>query len=366
MSAVRFPHLPSKWIFSVEISGIALRNGRTAPAELLQFTAGTFGKRIIVPVGFHAGDPYIGQTVFKDVSGPAVSRAAAGIDIAVRQDRNVAVAAVAAAADHAVTGISGDRELPRFILVQRPEMILFIEVGIAAFCFIFPELFVAHREKLPVFLRRHAGVQFSAGGNIAGKSKDIHSGFYDSVDDPGYFHIILLRYRCHDDASHPRAVDAADLLQSTFKTAGLAEPVMRLPQAVQGELVFLTAIVLQFQAHLVVQVKWIAHDGERNFMCLEKLQQPPEILMQDRIASGQIKIRQPSVNLAEVEAVIEGILHLFPGHTVRLPAWISGENVAVLAALVAFICDMPLEREILFHIVITLPFGDLYIIGISD
>ena len=43
------------------------------------------------------------------------------------------------------------------------------------------------------------------------------------------------------------------------------------------------------------------------------------------------------------------ILHLLPGHRVQLLVAVLRENVAVLAPLVAFIRDMPLERKILFH-----------------
>ena len=132
---------------------------------------------------------------------------------------------------------------------------------------------------------------------------------------------------------------------------------MRLSEAVQGKLVFLAAVVFQFPAHLVVQMKGIAHDGKRDLVLLEKLQQPPEIRMQDRVAAGQVEIGQPSVDLAEVEAVIKSILHLLPGHGIQLAAGITGKDIAVLAALVAFIRDMPLEREVLFHIIITLSSG---------
>ena len=40
---------------------------------------------------------------------------------------------------------------------------------------------------------------------------------------------------------------------------------------------------------------------------------------------------------------------MLPGHCIQLFIAVLGENVAVLAPLVAFIRDMPLERKILFH-----------------
>ena len=54
------------------------------------------------------------------------------------------------------------------------------------------------------------------------------------------------------------------------------------------------------------------------------------------------------VDLAEVQAVIKGILHLGPGYGVRFFAGVLSENVTVLAPLVTFIGDVPLKGEI-FH-----------------
>ena len=73
--------------------------------------------------------------------------------------------------------------------------------------------------------------------------------------------------------------------------------------------------------------------------------------MQDRIAARDIKIRQTAVYLAEVKTVVIGIPHLIPIHGVRVPAAVLRKYVAVLAALIAFVSDMPLEGKIFFHIV---------------
>ena len=85
----------------------------------------------------------------------------------------MAVAAVAAAVDHAVAGVGRDFEYSGFIFVQRPEMVLLVEVGAAALRLIFSELPIAGCKQVAVLLRCHGRVQLAAGGNIAGKGKDI-------------------------------------------------------------------------------------------------------------------------------------------------------------------------------------------------
>ena len=71
--------------------------------------------------------------------------------------------------------------------------------------------------------------------------------------------------------------------------------------------------------------------------------------MQDRIAARKIEVRQTVVHLAKVEAVVKGILHLLPRHTIKYTAGIAGENIAMLAPLITFVGDMPLKGKILFH-----------------
>ena len=40
--------------------------------------------------------------------------------------------------------------------------------------------------------------------------------------------------------------------------------------------------------------------------------------MQDRVAAGKIEIWDTTVDLAEVQAVVKGLLHLLPAHAVQL------------------------------------------------
>ena len=86
-------------------------------------------------------------------------------------------------------------------------------------------------------------------------------------------------------------------------------------------------------------------------MFVKQFQQPPEVRVQNGIAAGQIEIRKSAVYLTEIETIKECVLHLLPGHAVELAAGIAGENIAMLAPLIAFIRDVPLKRKNLFHVV---------------
>ena len=54
--------------------------------------------------------------------------------------------------------------------------------------------------------------------------------------------------------------------------------------------------------------------------------------------------------MAEIQAVMKGILHLLPCHGIQGLAVVLGKNVAMLAALIAVVCNMPLKGKILFHV----------------
>ena len=124
---------------------------------------------------------------------------------------------------------------------------------------------------------------------------------------------------------------------------------MGLTHPVQGKLVFFAAVFLQPAADLVVQVERVAQDGEGNAMLFHKDQQLPEIRVQDGVAAGDVEVGKPVIHPAEIQAVEKGVAHLLPGHGIQVFAGVFGEDVAVLAALVTCIGDVPLKREILFH-----------------
>jgi hypothetical protein len=96
-------------------------------------------------------------------------------------------------------------------------------------------------------------------------------------------------------------------------------------------------------------MKRITHNSEWYILTLKKYQQFPKKRMKDRVAAGNIEIRQSVIDLAEVLAVGDNILHLLPCHALKLAASLSGKNIAMLTALVTFIRDMPLKCKIPAH-----------------
>ena len=97
----------------------------------------------------------------------------------------MAVSAVAAAIDHAFLGGFRDLERPGFILVQRPEVVLFVEVGFTPRRLIRLKFRVAGGQQFPVSLRRDTSILFLAGGTVSGESKHIHAMFHHSVYNVG-------------------------------------------------------------------------------------------------------------------------------------------------------------------------------------
>ena len=303
--------------------------------------------------------PDIRQPVTKHIGNLAVLYPAAGIHIPGGEDGQVAVAAVAAAVDHTVLHGFGDFECPGFVLVQRPQVIFLIKVGLAACGLIFLEFLVAVSEQLAVAQRLDAHILFLAGGAVTGEGKDIHTCCHNSVDDAGDLVNVRAGNGGHHHGANARPIDAADLLQRNIKAAGLAEPVVGFTQAVNGKLIFFAAVVFQAAADFIRQVEGVAQNGEGDVVFRHQSQQLPEIRVQNGVAAGDVEIRQTVIDLAEVQAVVEGVLHLLPGHCIQLLVAVFRENVAVLAPLVAFIRDMPLERKILFHVILLVVMGRL-------
>ena len=89
----------------------------------------------------------------------------------------------------------------------------------------------------------------------------------------------------------------------------------------------------------------VAHDGELDALVLQDLHQRPEIRVQDGIAPCDVEVGLASERLAEVLDVGERLLHLPEAHAVELDGFVPREDVAVLAALVAVVEEVPLKRE---------------------
>lgn len=65
-------------------------------------------------------------------------------------------------------------------------------------------------------------------------------------------------------------------------------------------------------------MEWIAQNGKRDIMTFQKFQKPPEVRMEDRISSRNIKIRQSVICPAKIKTIVKCFLHLFPRHGIQL------------------------------------------------
>ena len=193
----------------------------------------------------------------------------------------MAVAAVAAAVDHALLCVFRDVELARLIFIQRPQVVLLVKVGLTSSGLILLELLAAVGQELTVPQGLNAYVLLLTGGAIAGEGEHIGLMCYHNVDQFRDLVNVGAGNGSHDDGPDARPLDAGDLLQGAVETAGLAEPVVGLAPAVQGHLVLLTAVLLQTHTHFIVQMEGIAQDGKGDLVFLHQPQQVPEVRMQD-------------------------------------------------------------------------------------
>ena len=114
-------------------------------------------------------------------------------------------------------------------------------------------------------------------------------------------------------------------------------------KTVYRHLIAHTAAFLHASAYILRQVEGIPHDGKGNAPFPEFFQQPPKIWMQDGISPGQVEVGPAVKGFAKILAVFQHSRHLLPRHAADTFLLAFGENITVLAALVAIIGDMPLK-----------------------
>lgn len=124
---------------------------------------------------------------------------------------------------------------------------------------------------------------------------------------------------------------------------------MRLPHPVDGELVLIASACFQVGADFIGQVERIAENRKRYIPFPEQCEDIPKPAVQDWVTTRNVEIRQPFHAAAHFHAVVHYlpcplIRHL---HQLGMP---FGEDVTVLATLVAAVGDVPLKSEI-FHII---------------
>ena len=113
---------PALRVRAIKATCGAVGHGGAAPAVRQKLAAGTFFKGTVVPVSLHVFEPDMGQIIFKDAH--SAWQTAAGVNVAVGQYGQMAVAAVAATVDYSRFRVFGNLKLSCFIVIQRPQMVL--------------------------------------------------------------------------------------------------------------------------------------------------------------------------------------------------------------------------------------------------
>ena len=101
-------------------------------------------------------------------------------------------------------------------------------------------------------------------------------------------------------------------------------------------------------------MKRVSQNTEIYFLCLQKFQHLPKILMQYRVATCKVKIRNTVKFSAKVKTIIKDCPYILKRHFRYDASDPPGKNIAMLTSLVALFCDMPLKWKVLFHCVVFL------------
>ena len=328
--------------------GVTVSHGRAAAAKAQEFATAAFLELLILAELLHfRASPKVIERCFPHIADDAV-KAAAGHHIAIGADGKMTVAAVAAVVNKVLVQPFRNLEQPVLVQIQRPQMVLQVEIspGILVFLKLLPTT-VQH---VPILQRRQMGRFFRGGGAIASESKDIGFVGHYGVDD--FFHLIRIhgRYRSHDGHLDAGLLQNCNPLQRDVVGARFAHPVMRLPIAVDGELVLLAAVRLETGTDFVGQMEGIAQDSKGDVPLLEHSQDFPNLRMQHRVSSSDIEIRHALLHPgAHVHAIVNNptSIRQADGNQLRMPL---GKDVTVFTPLITIISDVPLECEIMKHI----------------
>ena len=150
------------------------------------------------------------------------------------------ISTVAATIDHSCLYTLRKLKLSCFIFIQRPQMILFIEIGLASCLFICLILCIADFQKFSVLFRCHACVNFTTCRHIARKCKNLYFRFYNFINNIRYLIHICFGYRTHNYTFYSCSVQTSDFLNRQIKTSRLSEPVMNFSHSIKGHLILLT------------------------------------------------------------------------------------------------------------------------------
>ena len=89
----------------------------------------------------------------------------------------------------------------------------------------------------------------------------------------------------------------------------------------------------------------IAHHAPHKTALVQELGKAPKIGMKNGVAARNVKVRLTTDALAEGLGLVDDLDHLFPRHALKSGAGTVSKNIAMLATLIAFIRNMPLEGK---------------------
>ena len=127
ISGIVLYFLPALRVCGIEVSVLAACHGGAAPAERQQLAFAALFELRVIPVLLHLADPDIRQLIGEHIGHLAVLHPAASIHIPGGEDRQVAVAAVAAAVNRPFFRRFRDFERSGLVFVQRPEMVFLLK-----------------------------------------------------------------------------------------------------------------------------------------------------------------------------------------------------------------------------------------------
>ena len=256
-------------------------------------------------------------------------------------------AAVAAVVYHAGLGALGNLETALLPAQKGPKMVFELEERLAAVGLVVVHAFLCRQQHLAVFERLHVELvaRLAGGGAVAAKGEHVHVEARYQVDELRKFTGVPAGDGVHDGNPDARTLEAFGGTQGLGERARFAEVVVRCFQAVERELVLAAPELLHAHADLVGEVERVSHDAPHESALMEQFRQPPEVGVQDGIAAGHVEVRLAADVLAQRFRLVDDFDHLLPRHALEARALALGKDVAVLAALVALVGDMPLERE---------------------
>ena len=255
--------------------------------------------------------------------------------------------AVAAVIDHAGLGVLGNGELTLLPQKQRPQVILELEERLAARRPMELHTLLRGQQHIAILQRFQMELVtlLARRGAVPTKGEHVDLEACHQIDELRQLGGIHARNRVHDGNPDARALKTTDSTHGLGKRAGFTEVIVRFLEPIERELVFATAQLFHASTDLVGKMERIAHHAPHKTALVQELGKAPKIGMKNGVAARNVKVRLTTDALAERLGLVDDLDHLFPRHVLKTGAGTVGKNIAMLATLIAFIRNMPLEGK---------------------